>query len=200
MSAFGIIGYNLKSLLTFQGRDSRTTFWTYLGALAVAYFAVSMAFGSIMGGVMMLDLVRGAARHGDASEAVMLATIKTRMIWMMRGSLWLGVVLMLVMTVLLAASFTRRLHDSGKPGWITALVATLQLVAVAGTIGSMETVTAALEVIDFQHPEAFQEQVQAQRFTLQSLISWVPLLMVASFGAFPSNDGDNRYGPEPDDD
>lgn len=199
MNVMEPIRHCLGNLVTFSGRDSRTTFWFYVLFLVVVYFAISLAVGVFAGGAMAVDMVRNVSKHAGPDEAAIMASMKTRMISTMRLSFWVNAVMSLIIAALLVAAFVRRLHDSGKPGWIAAIAVAFKLVAVAASVGTIQKMSAALQTLDFNHPETFQAQMQAQQAPLLALISLVPLLIVVVFGCMGSADGDNRFGPEPDD-
>lgn len=200
MNVIEPIRHGLTNLLTFNGRDSRTTFWFYVLFLVVIYFAISTVFGLVMGGAMVMDGVKAVSGgRGHVDEAAMQLAIRDRMVATMHWSLWLNVAMSLVGAFALAAAFTRRLHDCGKSGWIAGITVGLKILATIAAIGMIREMTEILQSLDFSHPEALQAKLQAQRYSWAAVIGWIPLLLVVGFGLLPSNDGDNRYGPEPDD-
>ncbi|MCJ1959872.1 DUF805 domain-containing protein [Novosphingobium mangrovi (ex Hu et al. 2023)] len=200
MNVIEPIRHCLSNLVTFTGRDSRTTFWIYTAFLVVLYFAVSWIYGLIVGGAMVLDGINAISSNpGSANEAAVADAIRTRMASTLVGTIWVNAIASLVATGLLAAAFVRRLHDSGKPGWIAGLAVALKLVGIGGGIASIPLVTAAFEKLDFAHPETMQADLQGLNSSPAVLLGMVPLLLVVVFGIMGSSDGDNRYGPEPDD-
>jgi uncharacterized membrane protein YhaH (DUF805 family) len=193
MGMLTAIKYNLAHLMDFKGRDARSTFWYYVLFLVLVQFALSLLISVPLTGAMVGDAV-GAAQQG-VGEAEMQARVMGRLATMMRASMWLSVVLTLATTVLLLASFTRRLHDSGKPGWIAGLTALLQLAALGLTIASLDdmiAMTSAAQTGDFGALQGMQGKLM-----LQSLLGWAATIVLVVFGVWPSTPGENRYGPKP---
>lgn len=192
------IRHNLFNLTNFTGRDSRSTFWFYVLFLAIIQIVIYLGLSMVAGGAMVMDAVQ-SARHG-ADEAALQHQIALKMAGMMRMTMWVSITLSALTTALTAASFTRRLHDSGKSGWITAVVVVLQLVSIVLTIGMIGDLVAYVSSMKFDDPEAMQAASQAQnaKTTIPNMVGWASFLMVIVFGIWPSSDGDNRYGPEPE--
>lgn len=192
------IRHNLSNLTNLSGRDSRSTFWFYVLFLVIIQIAISFGVSIVAGGAMAVDAFHTA--RGGADEVAIQQHVLAGMGGMVRTSMWGSVVLSFLMTAMLAASFTRRLHDSDKPGWIAGITVALQLLAIVltiGMIGEMVTFITSMKVGD---PVAMREAIQAQqgKYALRGTLGWIPLLLVVIFGVWPSSDGDNRYGPEPD--
>ncbi|SFF93989.1 Uncharacterized membrane protein YhaH, DUF805 family [Novosphingobium sp. CF614] len=190
----GAIKYNLSSLANFAGRDSRSTFWYYVLFLVILQFAVSFAISIPMTGSMMGDALT-AARNG-ADEVEIQRRVMEKIGGLMRATMWASAFVSLAMTGLVAASFTRRLHDSNKPGWIAGIAVAIQLLAIAVTIGTIDDAVKMVAMAQVGELEAVQ--ALQGKMILRGLIGWIPLILVILFGAWPSTDGDNRYGPEPD--
>jgi len=187
------IKYNLAHLADFRGRDARSTFWFYVLFLILVQFAVSMAVSIPMTGSMMGE-VYSSVRSG-ASDAEMQRRIFTHVNSMMRASLWTSAALSLAMAALLVAAFTRRLHDSNKPGWIAIVVAIIQVLLIIQTISYMDEVvnmTVLMQSGDLASAKAIQSSLAAK-----GLLGWIPALALIVFGAWPSTPGDNKYGPPP---
>ena len=191
---FEAIRHNLTGLARFSGRDSRSTFWFYVLFLFLIYVALSMLGGMVVAGGMIGGAFE-AARSG-MSEAQIQQQMLQRMASTMRMSAWLGMVLSLGMTAMVAAAFTRRLHDSGKPGWIALVILGLQLAATAYNIGMIDE-TVSLVSKAQSGDIATMQAVQA-KIAARSLLGWVAPILFVIFGVMSSSDGDNRYGPEPD--
>lgn len=187
------IKYNLAHLTDFHGRDARQTFWFYVLFLVIVQFAISMALSIPLSGAMMGDAFV-AAKQG-ATSADIQARMFDRMSGMMKASMWLSVVLALITSALLAASFTRRLHDSGKTGWIALATFLIQFIALMLTITSIED--AVRMVTMAQSGDIMALQAMQKKFAVQSLLGWVPTAVVVVFGAWPSTKGENRYAPQP---
>ena len=195
---FEAIRHNLNNLANISGRDSRSTFWFYLLFLVIVYALFSFGLSIVAGGAIAVDAFQ-AARDG-ADEAAIQQNVMSGMGNMIRISMWGSVIMSFLMTMLLAASFTRRLHDSNKPGWIAGVAVGLQLLSVALTIGMIGEMVSFVGSLKTEDPTAMQVAVQAHRtkYALSGLLSWVPVLLVIVFGIWPSSDGDNIYGPEPE--
>jgi Predicted membrane protein len=195
---FEAIRYNLSNLTNLSGRDTRSTFWFYVLFLAIIQVVASFTLSIIAGGAMMADAFQSA--RAGMNEAAVSQQIVGHMGSMIRVSMWGSVVISILMTVLLAASFTRRLHDSDKPGWIAGLVVGFQLVSLALTISMIGEMVALVTAIKPDDSEAMREAMLAKqgKYALSGLLGWIPVLAVVVFGVWPSTDGDNRYGPEPD--
>ncbi|MCJ2177714.1 DUF805 domain-containing protein [Novosphingobium album (ex Hu et al. 2023)] len=192
------IRHNLSSLTNFSGRDSRSTFWFYVLFLAIIQLVTTFGVSIVAGGAMAVDVFQSA--RGGADQAAIQQQMIERMAGLIQLTMWMSVVLSIVMTLLLAAAFARRLHDSGNSGWIAALAVVLQLLSIVLTIGMIGEMVSFITSMKLNDPSAMQAAAQMQRskYALQGLLGWVPLLIVIIFGVWPSSDGDNRYGPEPD--
>lgn len=192
------IRYNLANLTNFSGRDSRSTFWFYVLFLVILQIVISIGLSVLASGSIMVDAFHSAKDGTD--QVVMQQHIVMGMGNMVRITMWGGVVLSFLMTLMLVAAFTRRLHDSNKPGWIAGVAVVVQLLALALTIGMIGEMVSFIGSMKVGDPAAMQAAVQAQRakYALNGLLGWIPLLLVIIFGVWPSSDGDNRYGAEPD--
>lgn len=192
------IKYNLSHLTDFKGRDARSTFWYYVLFLVLVQIALSFAISIPLTGAMVGDAVV-AARQG-VSEQEVQARMMAHVGGMMRASMWLSVVLTVLVFGLLVAAFTRRLHDSGKPGWIAAITAVIQLIVVMLTITSIDDTVAMMAQVQ-QGAGGLQGAdgvpIMPGNFLVQSVLAWVPSILVVVFGVWPSAVGENRYGPQP---
>jgi uncharacterized membrane protein YhaH (DUF805 family) len=185
------IKYNLTHLADFRGRDARSTFWFYVLFLVLVQIAISMAISIPMTGSMMGEAFN-AVKSG-ANEAEMQRRIFSHVNTMMRVTIWTSAVTSLAMIGLLAASFTRRLHDSGKPGWIVIVVAVIQVLQVVQMLAFMDemvNMTVLLQTGDVASARAIQ-----QGMALRSLLGYIPIVILIVFGVWPSTPGDNKYGP-----
>lgn len=187
------IKYNLTHLTQFSGRDARQTFWFYVLFLALVQFALSLAISIPLTGSMMGDAVV-AARDG-ASEAEIQVRALAHVGTMMRVTIWTSVALGVLMAGLLVAAFTRRLHDSNKPGWIAILTVAIQLASLALAVAGIDDALQMIAQMQAGDPAALQG-VQGD-LALRGLLGWVPLILIVVFGVLPSTKGENRYGPQP---
>lgn len=117
--------HNLGNLLTFSGRTRPSHFWLY----AVVVIVIGMGAMMVAMGFVMNDafarIARFSEEHPDQVEVIRSATGTT---WRIKGnhpelfpdvSLFIYTVggVALVAILLLAASVTRRLHDSDRRGF-----------------------------------------------------------------------------------
>jgi uncharacterized membrane protein YhaH (DUF805 family) len=188
------VKHNLGNLFNFDGRDARATFWWYVLFLVVVNFVIGMIIAIPMTVSTFTASMQAVQDGADPSSAQiltddMLASMKTQM--------WLSGILGLLMAGMLAASFVRRLHDSGKPGWI-ALIALAFFVAnsVSSFINfdsMIETMRSAMAVDD-----PAQMMAQQSKLYAYSALGWVAYLIIIVFGLFDSERGPNKYGEEPE--
>lgn len=189
----GAIKYNLSNLATFTGRDARQTFWFYVLFLVLAQYAIGLIIAMPMMGDSMSTAFK-AAQSGAAPEQVQ-AQMMARMAGMMRTSMLASAGVSVVSALMLLAAFVRRLHDSGRPGWIAAIPLLLVLASLGYSMSHLEPMLDAMAHLDAAKPTAMLE---AQRPMLMAgALSWVGYLIVIVFGAWPSTDGPNVYGEDP---
>ena len=191
---FAAIKHCLTNLTTFSGRDGRATFWFYVLLLVVVQYALGFLIALPMMGGAAQEAFH-AAREG-LSQVELQKQMLTRMSGMMRTSMLASGALALIFAFLLLAAFVRRLHDSNRPGWIAAIPFLLVIAGQAASIANMDAVLQAMTSAAENDPAA---ALEAQRpLLLAGAMSWIGYLIVIVFGVWPSTDGDNRYGPEPD--
>ncbi len=192
---FDAIRHGLANLFNFSGRDARQSFWYYVLFLFVVQYGVSLlvtlplTFGS------MADSFRMAS-HGATPQEVN-AAMAASMSSMLGITMWVGVISGIAMILLLAASFVRRLHDSGLSGWWAALPVAIHLVNIARMPVQMAQAQSAMIAMQTRSdPQAFIGQFQGQVGWM--LLGWGALAAVIVLGVRKSTPGDNRFGPEPD--
>ena len=188
------IAYNFRNLANFEGRDNRPTFWWYVLFLVVIQFLLGM----VMVIPMMIDMFGSAfdAAQSGVDPDQMQSQMMGGMVDSMRDQMWFGMITGVLTAALLLASFTRRLHDSGKPGWIALLVLALYLGSTVLNIVNMESIMAAMEesMLTTDPNVAIASQQQAMGY---GLLAWVAYLVIIVFGVFDSENGPNQYGEEP---
>jgi uncharacterized membrane protein YhaH (DUF805 family) len=189
----GSIKYNLAHLLDFRGRDARQTFWYYVLFL----FVLNMAIGLVVvipfiGQVLVSTMA--AAQSGD--PAAMETAMAAPMGEMMESMLGLGLFTTALNAVLLAAAFTRRLHDSNLPGWWALVPLGLQLAASYYSYTRIEQLKAlTAQMMSQTDPQAAlmaQSQISAQ-----GLIGWLAIIALVVLGVRKSTEGPNRYAEAP---
>jgi uncharacterized membrane protein YhaH (DUF805 family) len=195
----GAIKYNLRHLLDFSGRDARQTFWFYVLFVFLLNMAVSLAItmpamGQAMGGAMM------AARSGNPEAAN--AAIAESMTGITMTAIWAGAVMGVINIALLAAAFVRRLHDADFSGWWALLVGGLYAAASVRALlnaDRLEAMTREAVENAMTNPGAGGMQIYANnpQMALDSLIGWIPLLLLIGFGVLKSTEGPNRFAAEP---
>jgi uncharacterized membrane protein YhaH (DUF805 family) len=189
---FGSIGYNLSHLLDFKGRDARQTFWYFVLFVVVLYFIASMlALIPMMGSVMgeAIQSAQSGATEQETQERVLHALGPQ-----LATSIWISAITNLVATLLLMASFVRRLHDSGNSGWWAVLALVIKLGALALAVSQIGEVQEA--VVAASDPAQLQQMGMRDQ-NLLGLVGWLAPIIVIVFGVMKSTDGPNRYGEAP---
>ncbi len=188
------IRHNLRNLANFSGRDARQTFWFYVLFLFIVYMVVSM----LVTIPVMVSAMSGAFEGAQSgmSEQAMQARIVDEMGGIMDVSVTLGLVASLAMVVLLAASFVRRIHDSGHSGW-WALLAVVPQVAAAIHMFTIADEMREFMVMAIDPSRAEEMLARQQELMAFGLIGYIPLIVIVVFGVMRSTDGANRYGEEP---
>lgn len=192
------IKYNLSHLTDFNGRDARQTFWFYVLFLVVLQFAIGL-ISSIPLYVGMFNEIVSAIKSG-ANEAEMSAEMMSRMAESMAGymriQVWISAGMAIVTVGLLLASFVRRLHDGGFPGWIAAVPAATELFSAAYSIVIIDDVIAVMgQAMD--PANAGETMTLQQEVAPYSAVAWIGYLVVIGFGVLKSQAGSNAYGAEP---
>lgn len=101
--------HNLGNLTRFSGRTGPKAFWLYVAALLLAYMGALMAMILPVMVSAMAAVRRAAGENGDPVQPAtgpdlgLFATVNA--------------VVVIAIVALLAASVTRRLHDSNRRGW-----------------------------------------------------------------------------------
>ncbi|HYD24332.1 MAG TPA: DUF805 domain-containing protein [Croceibacterium sp.] len=194
----GSIKYNLSHLLDFSGRDARQTFWFYVLFVFLLNMAVSLAItmpavGQAMGGAMM------AARSGDPAAAN--AALAESMTGVTMRAIWAGAILGVVNIGLLAAAFVRRLHDADFSGWWALLVGAVYGLSIGRTLLNADSMEAmAREAVEnaianpTMGPQLYGTNPQ---MAFDTLIGWIPIVLMVGFGVLKSTAGPNRFAEEP---
>jgi uncharacterized membrane protein YhaH (DUF805 family) len=191
----GAIRYNLANLGNFKGRDARSTFWFYVLFLVLIYIVVStVAAIPMMGGAVTTAF---EAAQSGASEQELQAKMFAGIAGGMKIAMWVSLVSNLAMVLLLAASFTRRLHDSGHSGLWTVLVIVLKFLSLGLAV---ETMNRMSEIMAAGGTTSSLDELTRHQTTAAGygLIGWAGMLILIVFGAWPSSDGTNKYGEEPE--
>ncbi|MCX5513310.1 DUF805 domain-containing protein [Kaistia algarum] len=199
MNILGAIGFNLRNVARFRGRDSRSRFWPY-AILIVVLTSISAAK------VMMPELTSSIERtHRFAIENPDKATIESHAggyTVHLRGfypelmprldKILPGLAAVLgVGVILLAASISRRLHDSGRTAaWMLLPIPMLVIGLVL-----FATLFAVFMAGEFEFNFLFIGLFVV--LLLNNFAYLGSLLFLIAMLAKPSQTGDNLYGPAP---
>lgn len=184
------IKYNLANLTNFNGRDARQTFWYYVLFLVVLQFAV----GIVMAIPLYIDMFGQAfeaAQRGVGQEE-MQAAMFSNMAGQMKNQMLVSSVVSIIVVLLLLASFVRRLHDSGKPGWWAAVPAATYTFAAIYNFVAIDKMIAMMEKGMVSGDPSANLAISGW-----SSVSWLGILVVIVFGVMKSDDGPNKYGDAP---
>lgn len=200
----GAIKYNLRHLLDFSGRDARQTFWYYVLFLFIVYFVLGMVGSFVLIGSLMGPMIEVASQNLPEPEmqAEMAERMGGVMGRMMETILWVSVVVNVVMDLLLAAAFVRRLHDSNSAGWWALAVLAAQVASLAVMIPMIEEMqefmAEAMDPANLANPAYVPTMLgRDSPFGLYGLIGWISPIVVIVFGVLPSTEGPNRFGEAP---
>ncbi|MEP3420702.1 MAG: DUF805 domain-containing protein [Erythrobacter sp.] len=194
------IRHGLTHIFDFSGRDARQTFWFYVLFLVVAQFIIGMVAAIPLYVSVFTQALESASAGGESAEA--MEAFMSNMIGQMRLQMIISTVLGVIMTVMLTASFVRRLHDGGFSGWIAAVPVCTQIFSLVYTYTffdrieevmreTMATTQNAAQNGDFD-PFAAQAEMG-----VMGLVGWIGLLIIIGFGIVKSEDGPNTYGDAP---
>lgn len=188
------IRYNLANLTNFGGRDARQTFWYYVLFLVIVQMAVSMLISI----PMMGSAVSGAIEAAQAgmSEEAMQARMMTDMGGWFELTIWVSLAMGIVVILLLAASFVRRIHDSDHSGWWALLAIGAQLVSAGYTVSMIDRMR-ELMMLSMDPANLSEIMTRQKEFMGFGLVGYIPLIVVVVFGVMKSSDGPNRFGPGP---
>lgn len=189
------IKYNLANLGNFSGRDSRPTFWWYVLFLFVVNFVIGMVVSLPMA-VTAFSSSFEAVQSGVDPENFQASFIDS-LTDSMRTQMWISVIFGIAMAGLLAASFVRRLHDSGKPGWIALIAIGLYVGSLIFNLINLDSMMESMRVaMDATDPTAMiRGQTDLYAY---SAMTYIAYLIIIIFGVFDTQRGANQYGDEPD--
>lgn len=190
------IKHGLGHLLNFDGRDARQAFWYYVLFVYLVMIGISMV---VVVPMTVQALVTGvqqgiAAGQSDDPLAGQLATqaaIEGAMRDMMSTMMWVASATNLLMMVLLAASFVRRLHDSDLSGWWALVPGAIQL---ANLILAPAVMRRMMDILT--RPGDPMAGMQSS-MGAASLLGWAAIIVVVVLGVRKSTAGPNRYGEAP---
>jgi uncharacterized membrane protein YhaH (DUF805 family) len=177
------VKYGLANLANFKGRDARQTFWYYVLFVYILNVLITMAVSVPMSISMVTSAISRAAQNPN-NEAAAMGAING----MTNTLMWVSMAAGALMLILLAASFVRRLHDSGLSGYWALIPGALQLAALAMMPVSIRRLTESMADLG-GGVDALQMQTGAA-----SVMGWLPILIVILLGIRKSTPGPNRFG------
>jgi len=185
--------YHFKHLLAFYGRDSRQTFWYWFLLLFIVNIAVSLVTSM----PMTMDAVTAgydAVKGGDevAAQTAMLSQMAVSMKRVIMVSLAVGV----INVMLIAAPLIRRMHDSGNTGLWAIVAGVIYLLSLGLTWSRADEAVALMRRVAAASNPQMVLGMQP-KFGLNSLLEYIPLIVVLGFGLLKSTPGPNRYGEGP---
>ena len=195
---FASLRHALTHLTQFRGRDNPALFWPFAGLVVGASMALSM-IGALVAMVQMAPRIIAFARahpdqtHVDSGAGGFQVTINggpggppidpAMFKQFFDMAVAVNTISLIMIIVLLGAAITRRLHDSGMPGfvaWIPALLMVIGMAHMRDAVPMMSTTN-----VD---PSAFLRVFAINLAYLASLGGLVYLLVRKG------TPGDNRYG------
>jgi uncharacterized membrane protein YhaH (DUF805 family) len=181
---FGKIGYNLRNLLRFSGRETRAVFWPYAIALYLlaraAQFAVTLS-ATIESMNQMFDGDMSQGGNGKPGTPIAL-TPET-----IAASDQLNLIMAaidLVLLFLLAAACVRRLHDCNRTGlWLLLIVPTRALWLLSG-------------YGDVAAPGTLPDLTLLALIAVAGILFWGASILLIYFLAAEGTQGPNRFGTD----
>lgn len=189
----GSIKYNLTNLTNFNGRDARQTFWYYVLFLVVIQYVLGIAITV----PMMVQGFSSAfqAASSGMDSAALEQQMNTQMLAAMQDAIWIQIAIGSVGALLLVAAVVRRLHDSDHSGWWAVLPFALYAFVLAR---SPEVMRRAFEMAQAAETAApFDALAMMKGQLAESVLGWVPYLLVIILGVLKSTPGPNRFGEAP---
>ncbi|MXP46631.1 DUF805 domain-containing protein [Altererythrobacter luteolus] len=186
----GAIGYSLKNLTNFNGRDGRKRFLSYFLFVVILNLVLYLA-ASIPTIMAAMDAGIEAAKTGDNSTAE--TAIMNHMIDFAGTLVWISLGIALLNTVLLSAAFVRRAHDTGLPGLLLAIPLGLQLVWMFFAYRQLDGLEATMRAAVDAQMAGQSPEVQTGMIA-QDLIGWLVVIIVLVIGFLKTQRSENQYG------
>lgn len=187
------IRFNLAHLGDFGGRQGRPSFWYWVAAVAL-FNVLATILISIPMAMSAVGAAMQVGKTGD--QAAIEAAVAQGMSGQIGMVVWSSVAINAINAVLLSAAFVRRLHDTGLPGWI--VIVPLACVAASSGLAIVhipEMAAAMTQAIATQSADAAEAAKQSGG--LESVLGWLPLLILIGFGIRKSQPESNRWGEPP---
>jgi uncharacterized membrane protein YhaH (DUF805 family) len=192
------IKHGLANLANLSGRDSRSAFW-YLVLFA---YILSFVISTVASFTMIAQFMPMAFHQAQTATPHPQAAVQGVMMSGVAGWLpilmWVGIGTTVLKITLVGASFVRRLHDSGIPGWVALIPFCLEVVLLIRMPGQMNhaaEVMRQLQASPSLNPMAAAAQ---QSGSSNGLIGWLVILIVIALALRQSTIGPNRYGDQPE--
>ncbi|WP_271438727.1 DUF805 domain-containing protein [Pontixanthobacter luteolus] len=186
----GAIGYSLKNLTNFNGRDGRKRFLSYFLFVVILNLVLYLA-ASIPTIMAAMDAGIEAAKTGDNSTAE--TAIMNHMIDFAGTLVWISLGIALLNIVLLSAAFVRRAHDTGLPGLLLAIPLGLQLVWMFFAYRQLDGLQATMRAAVDAQMAGQSPEVQTGMIA-QDLIGWLVVIIVLVIGFLKTQRSENQYG------
>ncbi|WP_299192603.1 DUF805 domain-containing protein [uncultured Erythrobacter sp.] len=197
------IRHNLGNLTNFNGRDARQTFWFWVLVVVIVQYAVSMLASVPMIISMSSGMISAITQNPESVDATAQAidsVLDDMLVWV-KFQIIVGSIIGVISIGMLAASFVRRLHDGGFTGWIAVVPIAAYLFSLAYNIVVIDQVE---EMMRASMASGADGSAVADPFAMQAemgvmgLVGWLAPLIGIIFGVWPSEEGPNQYGEEPD--
>lgn len=188
---FGAIKYQLANLLNFNGRDARQTFWYWVLAVYVSTVIVNIVVTMPIMVRNMFQAMRTATQMADEKAAQ--EVMNHAMAGSMEPVIWLSIAMGVAMMLLFAASFVRRLHDSGLSGRWALIPAAFQVAGLVAMPGQMAKVT---DFLDKGPDVASNPMAYMQGQLGYSAIAWIAIIALIVLGVRKSEPDPNRFGED----
>jgi uncharacterized membrane protein YhaH (DUF805 family) len=157
--------------------------------------AVPMMFQGVMSGIRQ-GAAAGQSSDPAAVQAAAEAAITGSMMDMMASMMWVGLVTNLLMMLVLASSFVRRLHDSDLAGWWALIPGAMQIANMVLAPALIQRMFERMHQMQAGDPMAGMRGMQSS-MSAASVLGWGAMLFVIAIGVRQSTPGPNRYGDAP---
>lgn len=197
------IRHNLGNLTNFNGRDARQTFWFWVLVVVLVQYAITMAVSIPMYVSMAAEMFTAVGQNPDSIDAGAEAMdgMFDGMIETMKIIAVVSLVVGVISTFLLAASFVRRLHDAGFTGLIALIPIAAYLGSLAYNIVLMDDMAEIMReamAASMESPDSFNPYAMQAEAGILGILGWLAPLVGIVFGVWPTEEGSNQYGEEPD--
>lgn len=195
------IKHGLGNLFNGDGRDARQAFWyyvlfIYLVTIAItAAVVVPIAMQNIFAGVRQ-GIEQASGQDPLAAQAAVKAAMLGAMSRIFPAMMWVSIAVGGIMLASLAASFVRRLHDSGLSGHWVLLPAVCQTASLALMPAQFERMQEDMQNLVIGDPLAGFSMMSGA-FGIGTLLAWVAIGIVVILGVRKSTPGPNSYGDAP---